>query len=433
MRRRRRAIVVALDGVGIDLLRAAIAAGSVPQLAALAGTGGPRPVAALPPASPQSAWATFTTASNPGRHGIFGLTQPGRHLRIRVASADYLRMPTVWERAATDGLSSVVVGLPGTFPARRMSGSLVAGYVVASPERLCHPRSLQALLTNVGYRPDVDVGLAETDPSAFAAELVASVERRVELMRMLLEADRWSLAVLAFTELDRLGHAWGPSLAGDDDGVAAARDVMAAVLATIDGFVGELRAAHPTARLLVLSAHGVAPIGRLVNLDAWLTDAGHLQRDADGALGDGTVAFSMDGGRIYVHAARMFAEGRLGGGSVMPLMDQIADDLARLRTRDGATPLAAVFRRREIYQGPHARAAPHLVCVPAPGWGVVSSRELPLDGPSAPMRGGHRHDLAFVIGDLPAEGPAPRLEDVGATVLSHLGLYADDVDGIPIA
>lgn len=429
MSRRRRAIVVAIDGLGIDLLRSAIAAGTVPTLSKVAGPGGPRPVAARPPASPQAAWTTFTTASNPGRHGIFGLTHPGRQLRIRVASADHVRMPTLWDRAATDGLRSVVIGLPGTFPARRISGSLVAGYVVSNPERLCHPHGLRARLDRSGYRADVDIRLAETDPGRFGDELLASTKARVEVMRSLLAPNRWALGLLAFTELERWGHAMRRRAAA---GERQARDLAAAMLGEIDAFVAWLKSAYPDARMLVLSAHGIAPVDRTLNLDAWLSEAGHLDRDAAGGLGDATVAFSMESGRIYIHAARMFAAGRLGGGSVLPLMDEIAEGLTRLRSATGAAPLEAVLRRRELYEGPHARVGPHLVAVPAAGWSIISSRGRSLETEPDPMEGAHRHDLAFSLGDLAGADRPATLEDLGATVLAHLGLYADDVDGRPV-
>ncbi|MEO8509623.1 MAG: alkaline phosphatase family protein [Chloroflexota bacterium] len=425
MRPRRRVIVVALDGLGIDLFRGALARGHIPHLAALAGPGGPRAIATRPPASPQAAWTTFTTASNPGRHGIFGLTHPGRQLRIRIASADHVRMPTLWDRAATDGLRSVVVGLPGTYPARRMSGSMVAGYVVPNPERLCYPRALSARVAEAGYRSDIDVRTAASDPERFAAELLTSVERRIEVMRQLLKHDRWSLAVLAFTELDRWGHAWRRRVAAGDHDALVVGD---SILSSIDRFFGFLREAYGAAKFQVLSANGIAPVDHLLNLDGWLRDAGYLHRE-DGQLGGRTVAFSMEAGRIYIHATRMFADGRLGGGSVLPLMDEIAEGLTALRSPDGALPLQAVVRRRDLYDGPHARVGPHLVAVPAPGWAVVSSRKLPLVSKAADFEGGHRHDLAFAVGDAADDGSPVTLEDLGATVLADLAVYDDDVDG----
>ena len=434
-RRRRRSIVIALDGLGIDLVRDAMSSGTVPTLAALAGPSGPQPVATLPPASPQADWMTFATASNPGRHGIFGLTQPGHELRIRLSTADHVRMPTLWERAATDGLASVVVGLPGTYPARRMSGTLVAGYVVANPARMAYPASLVDDLQAAGYRSDVDVRLAAAAPDEFGAQLVDSVARRIDVMRSLLATDRWSLATLAFTELDRWGHGWRRRATAGDE---AARATAIALLSAIDAFVGELRNAQPDAQLLVLSAHGVAPAERLIDLDAWLGEAGLQSRTDDGALGEDSVAFSMEGGRIYFHAARMFSEGRLAGGSVLPLMDEIERSLLSHRAADGAAPLRAVLRRRDIYHGPHARVAPHLVAVPALGWGIAGSERggpggARVDRPAAHVEGIHQHDLAFVVGAPSAAGAGPTLEDLGATVLDHLGLYAEDVDGAPLA
>jgi hypothetical protein len=134
----------------------------------------------------------------------------------------------------------------------------------------------------------------------------------------------------------------------------------------------------------------------------------------------------------------MFSEGRLGGGSVLPLMDEIERTLLSHRAADGAAPLRAVLRRRDIYHGPHARVAPHLVAVPALGWGIAGSERAGLrrplvERPAAHVEGTHQHDLAFVLGAPSVAGAGPTLEDLGATVLDHLGLYAEDVDGAPLA
>ena len=137
-RRRRRSIVIALDGLGIDLVRDAMSSGTVPTLAALAGPSGPSRWRRCR-REPQADWMTFATASIRTPRDL--RPHPARpRATIRLSTRRSRPDATLWERAATDGRASVpVVRLPGTVSApRRMSRTLVAGYVVANPRPAWH-------------------------------------------------------------------------------------------------------------------------------------------------------------------------------------------------------------------------------------------------------------------------------------------------------
>ncbi len=422
-----RCIVVGLDGISVDALRAAIDTGLTPALGSLSADG-PFPIrSSLPPVS-SVAWSTFMTAANPGRHGVYGFTHPDpADYDVLFPSSDDLRMPTLWDRAATDGMRSVVVNLPATYPARRISGSLVAGFVAPRLDRACHPPALAARLEREGYVIDVDVSLARTDEAAFVDHLARVVERRIAAMDSLLAEESWSLAILVFTEADRLNHLAQPQLAEGDGPLSEA---YRSWLRTVDGYVGRLAERYPDATILALSDHGFGPLRRYLNLDAWLVDQGYLRLDDSGHIASDSRAFSMDPGRVYLNVAGMFHAGSVETGHVTALASEIADGLrAIVDPETGEHPIQAVVRRREAYQGARVRLSPHLVCLPARGYELKSSRRLPLVATAGEFAGTHTYDDAFFL----ARGARPRddagLEDAGATVLAALRLHDDDVDG----
>jgi predicted AlkP superfamily phosphohydrolase/phosphomutase len=419
--------VIGLDGISVGAMRDAIGQGLTPSLAALSADG-PIPIASsLPPVS-SVAWSTFMTAANPGRHGIFGFTHPDpSDYDVTFPNADDLRMPTLWDRAATDGLRSVVVNLPATYPARRIAGAMVAGFVAPRLDRACHPKALAERLERDGYVIDVDVGLARVDEAAFAAHVDHVLERRIAAMEALLGEESWSLAILAFTEADRLNHLGHPRLAGGDGRLGEA---YRSWLRTVDAFVGRLAERYPDAAILALSDHGFGPLQRYFNLDAWLTEQGLLTLDANGRIDRTSRAFSMDPGRVYLNAAGMFTGGAVATGAATALAAELAEGLlAIVDPETGTHPIAAVVRRRDAYHGSRSRQSPHLVCLPAAGYELKSSRRLPLTAAAAEFEGTHTHADAFFLasGARPHEGAT--LEDAGATVLSALRLHDDDVDG----
>ncbi|MHC4861653.1 MAG: alkaline phosphatase family protein, partial [Planctomycetota bacterium] len=72
-------LVLGLDGADLDLLGPWMEAGDLPRLAAIAREGTTGYLQSTVPPVSSSAWATFMTGRNPGRHGVFGFVteRPG--------------------------------------------------------------------------------------------------------------------------------------------------------------------------------------------------------------------------------------------------------------------------------------------------------------------------------------------------------------------
>ena len=111
--------VIGLDGTPASYLRRRIAEGALPALAELSRQGTLMSARApLPPISSVS-WASASTGVNPGRHGVFGFVErkPGTW-EITFTNVFTIAEPQVWVTAAKAGLRSVVVNIPGTYPAQ---------------------------------------------------------------------------------------------------------------------------------------------------------------------------------------------------------------------------------------------------------------------------------------------------------------------------
>ena len=66
-----RILALGLDGADYDLVRGWIGEGRLPTLSRLAGEGAFGPLRSTIPAFTPTAWSSFVTGLNPGRHGIF--------------------------------------------------------------------------------------------------------------------------------------------------------------------------------------------------------------------------------------------------------------------------------------------------------------------------------------------------------------------------
>jgi predicted AlkP superfamily phosphohydrolase/phosphomutase len=166
-------VVVGLDGVPASYLCERVAAGTMPALAELLGQGRLLAMESSVPPVSSVAWASLTTGVNPGRHGIYGFTElrPGTY-DLRFPNDTSILVPRVWDRLAESGRRAVVLNVPGTYPARAASGSLVvSGFVSPRLTRSVSPPGWFGRVEELGYRTDVEAELDWASPEAVAANM----------------------------------------------------------------------------------------------------------------------------------------------------------------------------------------------------------------------------------------------------------------------
>ncbi len=428
---RPRVAVIGLDGTPASYLRARIGDGGLPNLAALAEQGTLASAwAPLPPISSVS-WASASTGTNPGRHGVFGFVERRpESWQLTFTNVHTIAEPQVWALAGRAGLRSVVVNIPGTYPAQPQDGILVSGFVSPVLEKSVQPPELVAFLEERGYLIDVDLGLGHRDLEAFWEQLVAHHTARTRVLVDLLEREACDLFFVAFTGTDRLHHfLWEQMERGEEPWASRFHEYYDRV----DASVGELvRRLPDDCRLILLSDHGFCRVDQEVFVNRWLERDGWLQLEEPAqsiasVVPAGTRAYCMDPGRLYLNL-----EGREPGG-IVPQAEyaRVRDEL---QAWGGGVPFVKrVATREEAFHGPFAERAPDLVLVSHNGWdlkGAVRTRELQGKGR---LTGMHTQDDAFVL----VRGAHPEgdvdVQDVAATALAGLGLDTSGLDGRVLA
>ncbi|RXF77191.1 phosphodiesterase, partial [Desulfovibrio sp. DS-1] len=307
-------VVLGLDGLPFSLARHLCAQGRTPNLARIAASPNASALAAeLPDLSPVN-WTSFYTASGPETHGVYGFTRFNVTTRqLSLADFSQVAAPTIFDRLGERGLTSRVVNLPNTYPARPIPGMLVSGFVAHDLARAVHPPFLLGPLTGAGYRLEADTARGGSDPAHLLAELRATLASRRAALRLLWPDLAWNLFVLVLTETDRLFHfLWD---AVTDEGHPQHPACME-FLAEWDALLGEVldlvkalsaRDGRPV-RLLALADHGFGPVRAEVDLNAWLRGQGLLRQVTPGGveqcheldattLHPASAAFALDPGQ----------------------------------------------------------------------------------------------------------------------------------------
>ncbi|MFK3979426.1 alkaline phosphatase family protein [Micromonospora sp. NPDC050397] len=428
-------LVIGLDGVPHWLLRQLADRAVMPHLAKLLPQATLRPLRAPIPDISSTSWASFLTGADCGTHGIYGFVdlRPGSYQTYFPNLRD-LRATPVWQPVGASGRRSVVLNVPGTYPAPPMRGVLLSGFVAPDFDRAVYPPEVRGPLRDIGYQLDVTVGDVHADPFAFMDRVDAALAARREAFRHILDtagptggADA-QLAVCVYTETDRVHHFLWRDLMDENSPVHGR---ILEFYGRLDTAVQELAERAGDGALMIVSDHGFGPVTTQFHINAWLRQAGYLAlpRDAGSLteIDETTTAFALDPGRIFLNRADRFPRGR--ELPVDELVEEITAGLLALRrTPDGAVTdarvgepvVAEVLRGVDLYQGPCREAAADLVIVPAPDVQVRGSwavDELTVDGP---LTGTHtREDALFWLRGDHGAGTV-EMRDVAPTVLGHL-------------
>lgn len=303
----RRVILVGVDGIGADALRADAASGRLPEFANLLERGVFARLRALQPTEGPPVWTTIVTGHTPRVHGVKSF----RHYHLAGSEFDYELFPkalgvqylertglistaavtagsrrrtALWSAVNALGIQAGVVRLWATHPAERISGFMLSNAFYSlrdDPERVMATLHPPDLLEEVRSRlvdendtaltaPYFGAGAVSTTSPGLEERILAralaadlSYKRAGDVLRAAYDP---ALYAIYFYGADVVGHTFTrysrPELFGDVDHDRARRygDVLRRYQARLGEWVGDYAGTlGPDDVLLVVSGHGMRP------------------------------------------------------------------------------------------------------------------------------------------------------------------------------
>jgi predicted AlkP superfamily phosphohydrolase/phosphomutase len=400
-KKKNRVCVIGLDGVPHTLLTDLADQGVMPAFKTLIEKGSlHRMKASLPEISAVS-WTNFMTGTNPGTHGIFGFTdlKEGSY-DLRFPNFHDVKADTIWDILGRQGKQSIVINQPSTYPARRISGLLVSGFVAIEMAKAVYPLSYKAPLEKMGYEIDIDTFRAREDHRLLWNQLENTLEGRRKAFRYFWSQD-WDYFELVITGTDRLMHfLWDAYPEKDHPHHQKFLDYYKSIDGIIDEIAGEFeKLTGGLEGLFLLSDHGFTGIEQEVHLNAYLARHGWLafENEEPKNLGEITAdskAFAMDPNRIYIHSKDRYPKGRVNPGD----RDAVKKDLISLfegMEYQGKKVVRKVFDAEEIYSGPEIPKGPDLIVLSHPGFDMKGSFKKKETFGRTSLQGMHTWDDAF--------------------------------------
>jgi predicted AlkP superfamily phosphohydrolase/phosphomutase len=317
------------------------------------------------------AWMCLATSQDPGSLGVYGFRNRSDHSYsgLQIANSKSIQELTIWDQMAREGKRSVIIGVPPSYPPRKVNGTCVGCFLTPDPSKdnYTYPEAArQEIAALVGDYP-VDVKGFRTPQKDWLRQQVFEMGRRqYQVARHFLQSKEWDYFHFVDIGLDRVQHGFweyfDPRHVKFQPGNPY-ETVIPDYYRFVDEQIGEmLELLDDETAVLVCSDHGAQRLDGGFCINEWLVQQGYL---ALKAYPDKVTPFSeleVDWERTRAwseggYYARIFinAQGREPTGVVAPaeyeaLRNELKARLEALPDDQGRQMGTQVFKPEEIYK-----------------------------------------------------------------------------------
>jgi predicted AlkP superfamily phosphohydrolase/phosphomutase len=478
-----RSVLIGLDGATFAILDQLMSADVMPFLAEFVRRGVRSVLQSTRHPLTPIAWTTLTTGRLPGNHGVFDfvrIDRQGDHPGYVLGTSADVQAETIWSLASRNGRSVTTLNFPCMFPAPRVNGFVVPGFVPwRYLARAVYPRELYARLKTLSafnardLALDWDIerkalqGLPAEEFETWIKFHMAREQQWFQIARLLMREEPCDLTAILFDGVDKIQHLCYYLI---DAELAAAhpsawaqrvRALCLSYFRQLDSFIRDLvTLAGAEAQVFLASDHGFQAAGdHIFYANVWLQQNGYLQWAADAPVdNDGrltldghagtdslidwsrTIAYALTaaGNGIYIRRSTESNPRGVAENEYANLRQRLIDGLLDFKNPVTHEPvLQEVLTSEEAFPGQYQAQAPDLTL-------VLRDRSflsvLRADSPWQPRRmpyGTHHPDGIFIAG-----GPALRagvqlspssIVQITPTLLYSLGIpLPEALDGEPL-
>jgi ATP sulfurylase len=398
------------------------------------------------------AWSCMMASRDPGELGIYGLRNRRSHAYgdMAFANSTAVREKRAFEVLSDAGKRVITIGVPGTFPPRKVNGIQVGCFLTpdTSAEYTWPPEFKDEIDEVVGrYILDAQ-GFRSDDLDPVLKQVYDMTEKRFRLAEHCLSTKPWDFFMMVEMGPDRIHHGFWrhfdeshPRHAKGHPHANAVRDYYK----FLDHRIGELlKLVDDRTTVIVVSEYGSQPMLGGIALNEWLLGNGWLAlkgprptsprplriEEIDWAR---TRAWGEGGyyGRVFLNVKGREPEGVVPREDLDAVRGELAEALAAIPDGEGRPLGTTVHRPEDLYAATRGVPPDLVVCFGGLRWRSVGSigtgSVVVRENDTGPDDVNHHEDGLFVMAGPGAPGANRRLEDleiydVGPTVLHLMGV-----------
>ncbi len=397
------------------------------------------------------AWSCMASSKDPGSLGIYGFRNRKDHTYdgLSIATSLAVREPRLWDLFNARGKSSIVIGVPGTFPITRpVKGAMICGFLAPDAQSdYCHPPAMKSEIADLVGEYLVDVrGFRTDDKQWLLDQIYEMTEKRFKVAKHLLTTRPWELFWIVEMGVDRIHHGFWQYMDPNHHRYEPGNPFENAIhdyYVRVDELIGELLETMDldTTAVWVVSDHGGKCMTGGFCFNDWLiregylvmkdTTAGQTKFKFENVDWNRTRVWGEGGyyGRCFINVTGREPEGIVPEDQYEALRDEIVAKLEALPDHEGKVMGTKAYKPQEIYKKVSG-VAPDLVVI----FGDLSWRSVGTIGNDAlyvfendtgPDDANHAQQGMYILThpSLPATGRRDdaTLYDVAPTSMHMMG------------
>lgn len=485
---KRKMLLLGLDGATLKVLGPLAERGVIPFFNSLMQKGSYAPLTSTIPFISPTAWCSFITGKNPGKHGVFDFRSKVKgSYNFAKNIPNVPKRGTLWKYLSEAGYKNLIFNVPMTYPPQPINGTMVGGFGTPGLESgFTYPEGIRReILDKFDYVLDVYWAKEDIDDEArLMDEITAMTTTKFEVADSLMRTDDADFVTLALISTDRIQHRFYKHIRMHLEDPGYDNAIVKKILEHMSLIDEKARAFYEKwnfTDILLMSDHGFTECDKTLNLHKIFYDLGWLEFREVGDKKDSALLGMMRRMGLSGHNIRKFVS-KIGLGSVgqmnkllysmesldwektrvfcvtdfgiylnvkgrEPLGTIEQDDYERMRDEvikkllafryQGKQVFYRIYKREELYHGEFLETAPDLIIGDFDSsftLGRAGDKDVPLARDLTIRSGTHEIAGTFIASgeNFVKQGllAAPDIIDLMPTVLAYYGVpIPEDVDG----
>lgn len=230
------------------------------------------------------AWMCMVTGKDPGQLGIYGFRNRKNYSydRLAIANSSFVKEKTAWDRLSEKGKKVIVMGVPPTYPPKKVNGLMISGFLSPGTDAdYTYPSELKKEISDVVGDYIIDVGQFRTDDKEKLKDQIFEMsEKRFKLASYLLQNKQWDYFMMVAMGPDRIHHGFWKFCDPDHPKFEPGnpfQDVIREYYMYLDSLIGNLvNSIGEDVSIMVVSDHGAKSMIGGICINEWLIKKGYL-------------------------------------------------------------------------------------------------------------------------------------------------------------
>ncbi|MFH1867833.1 MAG: alkaline phosphatase family protein [Candidatus Omnitrophota bacterium] len=314
------------------------------------------------------AWMAMSTSQSAGDLGSYGFRnrKGSSYNEIDLSFSDRITAPAIWDIIAKKNLSSCLVGIPPSYPPKKINGNLISCFMTPDAEReYTYPANLKQEIESRFGKYNFDIVFRTDKREKLLKDLYDMTRYHFEVISYLMQNKPWQFFMFVEIGIDRANHAFW-KFHDKNHRFYKPGNKYEKVIVDYYKFVDEnigklLKLLDDDTIVFIVSDHGAKAMKGVFCLNQWLIEKGYLTLNKQPKPGtrldeadidwENTKAWGWGGyeGNIYLNVKGREEKGLIPRSKYDEWLDKLKKELIQVKGPDGERWNTKVYEPKELF------------------------------------------------------------------------------------